>query len=104
MVGGVFFKVGRRQIEQCDRRAQPVFLQMHERAGKLDQALVVGVVGTMPVSEPEFLQHIVRFKVEAAIEALEIAGVVRAPAPAGAARDQFRDFPALLAHARSIGA
>jgi hypothetical protein len=88
------FGIERRQIffresEQSDGRREsfPVlrmsrmlvmFLEMHERSRRLDQALeILGVLGIDGFSEPHLLQNIVRFVVTLLVPAPEKGAVIR---------------------------
>ena len=53
-----------------------MFLQMEKRASKLDQTLVEKMIRSA-VTEPEILEHVVRFVIALCIEAREITRVAR---------------------------
>ena len=56
---------------------QPIFLQMNERAGKLDQAFVKRTVRFFPDGQPKIFQHIMRFVEKLLVEVIKIAEVMR---------------------------
>ena len=64
----IFFEVGQGQLEQCRRRTQMIFLQMHKRAGELNQALVKRAVRAVFVLQPDVLEDFVRLVKKLAIE------------------------------------
>ena len=106
--GGVALEVGRGQIEKSHRRTEAAFLQVHERSGPLDQALVEGMVfAGLPSSQPEFFEHIMGFEVETLVEAVEETGVV--PGQSVRARvvrqvgQQFGNAGAFVAHGENSG-
>ena len=49
---------------------------MHERAGKLDQALVKRAVWSLPIFQPDMLEDFVRLVKKLAVETVKIADVV----------------------------
>src|SRR6185312_12324577 len=71
---------------------------MHECAGELNQALIKGVIRTAALGEPEFFQDIVGFKIESAIEALEVTQIVGVDVASLKLFNQFRDGAAFFAH------
>ena len=94
----IFSEIILRQAKQGSSRTAAVLLDMHKCAGELDQSLVVVSVGTMPIPEPKFLQHVVRFVKELPIEAIEIAQIIGAVLLSLKLFDARRDMPALFAH------
>jgi len=54
-----------------------LLLQVNERAGQLDQAFVEGIVRSSSTPKPEFLQNIVSLVIQAFVEAVEIAQIMR---------------------------
>lgn len=71
---------------------------MDESASELDESFVEGIVWAVTISEPEFLQNIVRFKKEPTIEANEKAQIMRVEVLPPAFVDHGGDFCALFAH------
>ncbi len=72
----VFFKVGQGQFEQCRRRTQMIFLQMHKRTGELNQAFVKRAVRAVFIVQPDVLEDFVRLVKKLVIKAMEIADVI----------------------------
>ena len=73
----IFFEIGQRELEQRGGGMRTVFLQMHKRAGQLNQPLVKRAVGPVFVLEPQMFQHFVRLEKKLPVEAIEIAEVMR---------------------------
>ena len=93
MGGGIAPEIGVREVEQRDRWTQPLLLQMHERAGELDQALVEGVVGTaLALREPELLEHVMGLEEQLLVEAGEIPEVTGVEPAALEAGDELGDL------------
>jgi hypothetical protein len=74
---GVFFEIGSREVKERPGRTETVLLQMDKCRGELNQPFVKRPVGTESVFEPEAFEHLVRFEITGAIEALEKAKVTR---------------------------
>ncbi len=53
-----------------------IFLQMHKRAGELNQALVKRAVGAVFVLQPDVFEDFVRLVKKLAIETVKKAGVM----------------------------
>jgi hypothetical protein len=100
---GIFFEIRVREFEKRRRGAKPVFLQVDEGAGELDESFVKGVVGAAALRQPQFFEHVVRFKVEPAIEAFEISEVMRVQFLSLELFDDFRDGAAFFAHESGKG-
>ena len=73
----IFFQICLRELEQGGGRTQAVFLEMHKRAGELDQSLVKISVCTVAIRQPQVFQHIVRLVKSLRVEQREEAGVTR---------------------------
>lgn len=73
----IFFQICLCELEQGGSGTQAVFLEMHKRAGKLDQSLVKIPVCTVAVRQPQILQHIVRLVKFLHVEQREVTGVTR---------------------------
>src|SRR5438105_379233 len=71
---------------------------MHEGPRELNQALIKGIVRSFSHCQPKFLQHIMRFVIEAMIEALEITEVMGVVFPALVTFNQGFDRCTLFAH------
>lgn len=67
----VFLEICPGEIEEGHGRAKAVLLEMDERRGELDEAFVKRPVGAEPVFEPKVFEHLVRFEITTAVEALE---------------------------------
>jgi hypothetical protein len=100
MDGRIFFKIGAGEFEQRGRRAQPIFLQMNESAGELDEPLIKRIIRPLTIPEPKLLQHIVRLIKKRPVEAFKIPEVMRVQILTPATVDQGRDFGALFTHVR----
>lgn len=102
MMRGIFLKIILRQFQQRLRRPASVFLHVHKRTGQLDQALVKISVGTVPVRQPQFLQHVMRFVKKLAVEAIEEAEVMRVQFLSAKLFNACRNMPAFFAHVRIL--
>ncbi len=76
MFARILFQVCMRQPEQRRRRTQAIFLQMHERAGELDQALVKRAVRAELVLQPDVFKDFVRLKKKLPVETVKKTGVM----------------------------
>jgi ParB family chromosome partitioning protein len=94
----VFFQVRLRELQQRGGGAQPVFLQMHERARKLDEALVKISIRAVSVFEPQIFQHVVRLVKKLAVEAIKITEVMRVKFMSPEGFDHRGDAGAFVAH------
>lgn len=74
---GVGAQAGFGEAEEGVRGSEPVFFQVHEGAGELDQALVKLGQRTSAFPEPEVLQDVVGLVIVAPVEAGEPSGVTR---------------------------
>src|SRR5260221_6668684 len=98
MVARIPVQIGQRELEQRGGGAQPLLLEMHERARKLDESLVKMSIRTVSVFEPQILQHIVRLVEKLAVETVEIAEVMRIQCLSLKGFDHGGDAGALVAH------
>ena len=98
MFARIFFQVGFCELEQRGGGAQPVFLQMHERARKLYQAFVKITVRAVLVRQPQIFQHVVRLVKKPAVEAVEVAEIMRVEFPSTEGFDHRGDACAFVAH------
>jgi len=73
---GIFFKIGRRQSEQRGGGTRVIPLQMHKRAGELNQAFVKRAVRTVLVLQPDVFEHLMRLVKKLAVETVKIADVM----------------------------
>lgn len=73
----VLLEIGCGELKQSSRGAKAVLLQMNKRAGELNQPFVKSAVRLLPLRQPKFLQHVVRFVEKTTIETLEITKIVR---------------------------
>jgi hypothetical protein len=73
-------------------------LQMYECPGKLDETLVKISVRAMPVFEPQILQHVMRLVEKPAVEAVEIAEVMRVEFMSPEGFDHRGNAGAFVAH------
>ena len=74
---GIFFKVRLRELEQGGGWTQPIFLQVDKGPGELDEAFVKVSIRPVAVRQPQILEHVVRLVKKLAVEAIEIAEVMR---------------------------
>jgi hypothetical protein len=74
--GGIFLEVGLGEFEQGGRGSQTIFLQMHERPGKLDETLIEGVFRAVSVREPELFKDFVGFEVKSTVKAFKKAEIM----------------------------
>jgi len=91
MLARIFFEICPRQLEQRCRRAQPVFLQMHECARELNQTFVKISIRAVSVFEPDVFQNVVRLVKFLLVEQLKIAGVMRVEISGGKLFDHRGD-------------
>ena len=99
---GILLQIRLGQPEQRGGGAQPVFLQVHKRAGELDQALVKVADRSPAVGEPQILQYLVRLEKKLAVEAGEIAKVARVHVLTLKSLNDRKDAGALFTHASRI--
>ena len=76
MFARIFFEVGQGQFEQRGGGLRMIPLQMHKRAGELNQALVKRAVGAVFVLQPEMLKDFVRLVKKLAVETIKKADVM----------------------------
>src|ERR1019366_6063177 len=94
----IFFQVRLRQFEQRGGRTQAAFLQMHKRAGQLDETFVKISIRALTVGQPQIFQHVVRLIKKAAVEAVEIAEIMRVQFLSPKGFDHRGNAGALVAH------
>jgi ParB family chromosome partitioning protein len=94
----IFLQIGQRELEQRGGGAQPVLLQMHERARKLDESLVKIPIRAMTVGQPQIFQHVMRLVKKLAVEAIEIAEVMRVQSLSPEGFDHRGDAGAFVTH------
>ena len=94
----IFLEIGVGEFEKRGGGAKAIFLQMNKCAGELDQSFVEGIIRAVALGEPQFFQHVVRFKIELAIEAFEIAEIMRVKIASLELLDQLCDGAAFFAH------
>src|SRR3954471_1925149 len=93
-----FFQIRAGEIEKRMGRAEAIFLQVHERAGELNQAFIE-MIGRLPARwQPHFFQHIVRFVIQTLVEAREVTQIVRVASLSPKALDDGGDLCGLFAH------
>ena len=97
----ILFQIRLRELEQRGGRAEAIFLQMHERARELDQALVKISIHAVPIRQPQMFEDVVRLVKFLLVEQREITGVARVNARAGKLPRQFGDA-FVFAHAPSL--
>ncbi len=90
------------ELEQSGGRTRPIFLEMHERAGQLNQTFVEGVVWAGTIREPKLLKNIVSLEIQPAIEAFEKSEVMRVQALTLKLINDGRDGAALFAHEQKL--
>jgi hypothetical protein len=74
--GGIWLEVGAREAKKRDGGLEAVFLEMHKRAGELDERFEEVVIRAATFLKPEMFEDIVRFVELLAIEVHEV-GVIR---------------------------
>ena len=84
------------KVEQLAGGPSPAFSQVYERSRQLDESLEEGAFRTLPVPEPEHLQHFVGFKIHLSVEAIEIAQVMGLECAATPGLNQSRQFVVFL--------
>jgi ParB family chromosome partitioning protein len=94
----IFFQVSAGELEERGGGAQAVFLQMHERTCELDESLVKISVRAMLVRQPQIFQHVVRLVKKLAVEAVEIAEVMRGEFVSPEGFDHRGDAGAFVTH------
>ena len=94
---GILTQIGGGELEQGGGGTQAVFLQMHKRAGQLDEALEKISVRAVPVDEPQIFQHFVRLVEKLAVEAVEITKIARVESAIAKRRNLRGDARALVA-------
>jgi len=75
--GGIFIEIGQGEFEQGGGGLRVVSLQVHKRAGQLDQPFEKIAVRATAVAEPEVLQHFMGLIKKLMIETVEIAEIMR---------------------------
>ena len=75
-----------------------MLLQVNESASQLDKPFVKGAITSVPIDQPKFLQHVMRFVEQGLVETLEVTQVMRIELVPAKAFDQSGDLCALLAH------
>ena len=98
----IFFQIGQRELEQGRRRLRPVLLQMHKRAGELDQAFVECAVRPVFVLEPDVFEHLVRLEKKLAVETIEESEVMGVELSLGKLSRRRGDTFVLVAHRRRV--
>ena len=73
---GIFFEVGMGQFEQGGGGLRMIFLQMHKRAGELNQPLVKRAVRTVLVLQPDVFEDFVRLVKKLVVETVKKADVM----------------------------
>jgi hypothetical protein len=96
--GGEFLEISARQLEQGGGWCGTAFLQMHERAGQLDEALVEMGSRIATVGQPEFFKDFVGFVEQLAVEALEEGEVMGVEVPSAAVLNEGRDSGGFIGH------
>jgi len=91
-------QVGSRFLKKGCRRTKPILLQMNKRAGQLDQSLVKPAIGAMASRQPQFLEHIVCFVEQSAVETFKKAEIVGGQFTVLATLNQGCNFRALFTH------
>ena len=77
---------------------QAVFLQMNKCARKLDESLVKISIRAVAVGQPQIFQHVVRLVKKLAVEAVEIAEVMRVEFPSTEGFDHRGNARAFVTH------
>src|ERR1044071_6475574 len=99
---GILAQVRAREFEQRRGRLKPLFLQVNESAGQLNQALVKIAVRSFLLRQPHFFKDIVRFVKELAVEAIEVSQVMGIKSLAAKSFNHRGDAWGLAAHRESI--
>ena len=73
----ILFQVGAGESEQSGSGAQVVSLQMHERAGQLNEPFEKRAVRAVLVVEPQMFQHLVGLVKKLFVETMEITEIMR---------------------------
>ena len=94
----IFFQIGQCEFEKRCRRLRPVLLQMDERAGQLNQALVKCPVRPVLVFQPDVFENLVRLEKFLLVEQFEITGVMRVELSFAELPCHRSDAFALIAH------
>src|SRR5437016_1190981 len=95
---GIATEIRLSQAEQGDGRLAPLFLEMNERAGQLDQAFVKQIVCLAALGQPQFFQDFVGFEKKVTVKAFEIAQVMGVKSLVLYGADQLGNFLAFMAH------
>ena len=95
-------QVASSQFEECECGLGPLFLNVNESSGELDQPFVEQVIRAPALREPSFLEHFMRLEEELAIETLEIAQIMRVKIPIRQRMNQGGYLWALAAHGENI--
>ena len=72
----IFFEVCQGQFEQRGGGARMISLQMHERAGELNQALVKRAIRAVFIFQPDVFKHFVCLVKKLAVETVKKTGVM----------------------------
>jgi len=98
----ILFQIGQGKFEQGRRRLRPVLLQVHKRAGQLDQAFVECAVRPVFVLQPDMFEHLVRLKKKLAVETIEKSKVMRVELSLVKLSGHCGDAFVLVAHRRRV--
>ena len=77
-------------------------MEVNERARKLDETLIEGMFGAMPVREPELFKHFVGFEKKAVIEAFKKAEIIGVQILPTARLDEGVNFGVFFSHMNSV--
>jgi len=100
----IFFEICQGQFEQRGGGLRVIPLQMHKRAGELNQALVKRAVGAVFVLQPEMLKDFVRLVKKLAVKTMKIANVMLVEFVSLMLLNQRGDVFVLVAHAFRVRA
>ena len=98
MLMQILFQIGLGEFEQRGGGAQPVLLQMHERARELDEAFVKISIRAVPVGQPQIFEHVMCLVKKLAVEAIEIAKIMGVEFLSPEGFDHRGDADALVTH------
>jgi hypothetical protein len=95
---GISAQVDLREFEQRDCRLAPLFLNVNECSGELNQPLIKEVVGLSALCQPQLFEHFVGLKEELPIKTLKITDIMSIELPALMGMNQGSNLGGFMTH------
>jgi ArsR family transcriptional regulator, arsenate/arsenite/antimonite-responsive transcriptional repressor len=102
MLAGILPQIRVCQLEQSCRWFEPVFLQMDEGAGQLNQPFEKIAVHALPIRQPKFFQDVMRLIEELAVKAFKVTQVMRIQIVSLEFVNQLQNLAAFFAHTDTV--